>query len=172
MWPIWLVETFCRLEFDMLCHPPCAEGSYSGGLSATGAVRTKSTGGFYQADVSLCTWGWTVRNHKSLCNTVKHIRIGLNVCLSPDEKIELQLKDYHLCRYLTSPCVIQWMSSLTLCEHHKFNLTESKLWWVLILDGKMHNWVKCIQNDNSGRLQPPAPLTWIWNVPTTCMGSR
>ena len=39
-------------------HPPAwAVGSYSSGPSAAGAVVTKSTGGFYQADGSPCSFG-------------------------------------------------------------------------------------------------------------------
>ena len=38
----------------MFCYPAWAVGSYSSGPSADGTVRTKSPGGFYQADVSPC----------------------------------------------------------------------------------------------------------------------
>lgn len=41
-------------EFGMFCNPARAVGSYSSGLSAARAVRTKSMGRFYQGDVSPC----------------------------------------------------------------------------------------------------------------------
>ena len=50
-------------EFGMFCNPAWALGSYSSSLSAARAVRTKSMGRFYQADVK------SSKENRSFCNS-------------------------------------------------------------------------------------------------------
>ena len=68
--PVTWVGSPCR--FGIFHHPAWAVGSYRSGPPAAGTVRSKSTGGFYQGDVSLCTekvnlktssfgWLWSLR---------------------------------------------------------------------------------------------------------------
>ena len=86
-WHICLLNASCWLGLGMFHHPAWAVGSYNSGIPAVRAVGTKSTGGFYQEDVSPCTSNWW----QKLMNWPLTVIFAWITCFFPWWSINLQV---------------------------------------------------------------------------------